>query len=133
MISAIVPLLVEASIRPLVAAVAIWAGLRLLGVGNVLVQKVAWGLVLLAALAMPLLPRSQAMPAWVGLKLPAVRLPALELPAPSRWMQEQAARPQLTAAAPPIAVAEPDVAKRLVDFEAAMRASWDDGCPTSRF
>ena len=108
MISAIVPLLVEASIRPLVAAVAIWAGLRLLGVGNVLVQKVAWGLVLLAALAMPLLPRSQAMPAWVGLKLPAVRLPALELPAPSRWMQEQAARPQLTAAAPPIAVAEPD-------------------------
>jgi hypothetical protein len=32
-----------------------------------------------------------------------------------------------------VAVAEPDVAKRLVDFEAAMRASWDDGCPTSRF
>ncbi len=108
MISALVPLLVEASIRALVAAVAVWAGLRLLGVGNVLVQKVAWGLVLLAALAMPLLPRSQATPAWVGLKLPAVRLPALELPAPSTWMQRQAAKPQLTASAPPVALTEPD-------------------------
>ena len=108
MISALVPLLVEASIRALVAAVAVWAGLRLLGVGNVLVQKVAWGLVLLAALAMPLVPRGQAMPARVGLKLPAVRLPALELPVPSKWMQEQTARPQLTAPAPPVAAAEPD-------------------------
>jgi beta-lactamase regulating signal transducer with metallopeptidase domain len=77
-------------------------------VGNVLVQKVAWGLVLLAALAMPLVPRGQAMPARVGLKLPAVRLPALELPVPSKWMQEQTARPQLTAPAPPVAAAEPD-------------------------
>jgi beta-lactamase regulating signal transducer with metallopeptidase domain len=108
MISALVPLLVEASIRALVAAVAVWSGLRLLGVGNVLVQKVAWGLVLLAALAMPLVPRGQAMPARVGLKLPAVRLPALELPVPSKWMQEQTARPQLTAPAPPVAAAEPD-------------------------
>ena len=107
MISALVPLLVEASIRALVAAVAVWSGLRLLGVGNVLVQKVAWGLVLLAALAMPLVPRGQAMPARVGLKLPAVRLPALELPVPSKWMQEQTARPQLTAPAPPVAAAEP--------------------------
>ena len=62
MISALVPLLLEASLRALVAAVAVWAGLRLLGVGNVLVQKAAWGLVLLAALAMPLLPRCQATP-----------------------------------------------------------------------
>jgi hypothetical protein len=32
-----------------------------------------------------------------------------------------------------VAAADPDVAKRLVSFEAALGASRDDGCPTSRF
>ena len=94
--SALVPLLLEASLRALVAAVAVWAGLRLLGVGNVLVQKVAWGLVLVAALAMPLLPRWQAMPDWF----------ALRLPAQSAQSQSQTARPEPAA---PVAVAEPEV------------------------
>jgi len=48
------------------------------------------------------------MPARVGLKLPAVRLPALELPVPSKWMQEQTARPAVDGSAPPVAAAEPD-------------------------
>ena len=56
MISALVALILEAALRALLAAVAVWAGLRLLGVGNVLVQKAAWGLVLVAALAMPPMP-----------------------------------------------------------------------------
>ena len=93
--SALVPLLLEASLRALVAAVAVWAGLRLLGVGNVLVQKVAWGLVLVAALAMPLLPRGQAMPAWVSLRLPAQ----------SAQSQNQIAPPEATA---PVALAGPE-------------------------
>jgi hypothetical protein len=32
-----------------------------------------------------------------------------------------------------VAALEPDVAKSLVDFETALRASRDAGCPTSRF
>ncbi len=98
MISDLVPLLVEASLRALVAALAVWAGLRLLGVGNVLVQKAAWGLVLIAALALPLLPRWQSMPAWVELKLPV-----LGLSAPSARTDGQTASPQLTATAAPVA------------------------------
>ena len=35
-------------------------------------------------------------------------MPALELPAPSTWTQRQAAKPQLTASAPPVALTEPD-------------------------
>ena len=61
----------EAALRALLAAIAVWAGLRLLRVGNVLVQKAAWGLVLVAALAMPLAPN------WLA-------IPALRRPAPAR-------------------------------------------------
>jgi hypothetical protein len=32
-----------------------------------------------------------------------------------------------------VAAADPEVAKKLVDFEAALGASRADGCPTSRF
>jgi hypothetical protein len=32
-----------------------------------------------------------------------------------------------------VATVEPDVAKRLEDFDSALRASRDAGCPTSRF
>ena len=72
MISAIVPVLLEAALRALFAAIAVWVGLRLLRVGNVLVQKSAWGLVLVAALAMPLMPHWQGVPASAALKLPAL-------------------------------------------------------------
>jgi hypothetical protein len=39
MISALVALILEAALRALLAAVAVWAGLRLLGVGNVRSRK----------------------------------------------------------------------------------------------
>src|SRR3569833_4722321 len=47
--------LLEAALRSVLLALAVWAGLRLFGVKNVLAQKAAWGLVLVSALGMPLL------------------------------------------------------------------------------
>ena len=48
-------LLLEAALRSVLLAMAVWAGLRLFSVKNVLAQKAAWGLVLVSALGMPLL------------------------------------------------------------------------------
>lgn len=48
-------LLLEAALRSVLLALAVWAGLRVFGVRNVLAQKAAWGLVLVSALGMPLL------------------------------------------------------------------------------
>jgi len=48
-------LLLEAALRSVLLALAVWAGLRIFGVKNVLAQKAAWGLVLVSALGMPLL------------------------------------------------------------------------------
>jgi hypothetical protein len=45
----------EAALRSLLMALAVWAGLRTFRVRNVVAQKAAWGLVLAAALIMPLL------------------------------------------------------------------------------
>jgi hypothetical protein len=47
--------LIEAALRSVLVAVAVWAGLRLFRVSNVLAQKAAWGLVLASSLFMPLL------------------------------------------------------------------------------
>jgi beta-lactamase regulating signal transducer with metallopeptidase domain len=70
MISDTVPVLLEAAARALFAALVLWAGLRLLRVRNVPVQKTAWGLVLALALAMPLLMR-MPLPAWARIPVPA--------------------------------------------------------------
>lgn len=48
-------LLLEAALRSVLLALAVWAGLRVFRVKNVFAQKAAWGLVLVSALAMPLL------------------------------------------------------------------------------
>src|SRR4051794_7704384 len=48
-------LLLEAALRSVLLALAVWAGLRIFGVRNVLAQKAAWGLVLVSALGMPIL------------------------------------------------------------------------------
>jgi len=47
--------LLEAALRSVLLALAVWAGLRIFGVKNVLAQKAAWGLVLVSALGMPML------------------------------------------------------------------------------
>jgi beta-lactamase regulating signal transducer with metallopeptidase domain len=69
-----VPLVLEAALRALAAAVVLWAAMRLLRVENVLAQKAAWGLVLAAALAMPLLMRAPLLPEWAAVRIPAVLL-----------------------------------------------------------
>lgn len=70
MIASLAPVMLAAALRALAAALAVWTGLRLLRVSNVLAQKTAWGLVLVAALAMPLVPGGQWVPAWAALRLP---------------------------------------------------------------
>src|SRR5581483_12329055 len=59
------PTLIEAALRSLILALAVWAGLRIFRVRNVVAQKVAWGLVLAAATFMPILAP------WLGRVLPA--------------------------------------------------------------
>lgn len=72
------PLFLEAALRGLLAASVVWAGLRALRVANVVVLKAAWGIVLIAAVALPFAPKWLGMPAWTALRLPA--FPTLSLP-----------------------------------------------------
>jgi hypothetical protein len=68
-------LLLEAALRSAILALAVWIGLRVFNVRNVPAQKAAWGLVLVAALTMPLLlPMAShwnVLPANVKVQLPA--------------------------------------------------------------
>jgi beta-lactamase regulating signal transducer with metallopeptidase domain len=50
-----IPTMIEAALRSLLLALAVWTGLRVFRVRNVLAQKSAWGLVLASALLMPIL------------------------------------------------------------------------------
>jgi hypothetical protein len=50
-----IPIFIEAALRSLLVGLAVAAGLRIFRVRNVLAQKAAWGLVLISALAMPML------------------------------------------------------------------------------
>ena len=70
MIPSQLTVLIEATVRALIAALAVWGVMRLLRIRNVLAQKAAWGLLLIAALAMPLLMRWQSVPTWAAVNLP---------------------------------------------------------------
>jgi beta-lactamase regulating signal transducer with metallopeptidase domain len=105
------PLLIEAALRALLVGLVVWAGLRLLRVGNVLAQKAVWALVLAAAVAMPLLMRWHGIPAFTLLRVPVPALhpaaqtaPAAQLarfsastselsssPLPGDWVESQPA------------------------------------------
>jgi len=67
--------LVDAALRSLLVAMAVWAGLQAFRVRNIMAQKAAWGLVLVAAVVMPLLlpvvARWQFVPAKARVVLPA--------------------------------------------------------------
>ena len=100
MIPAYVSVLIEAALRSMLAWMAVWAGLRLLRVSNVLAQKAAWGLVLVAALAMPALMRWNWLPESVAVKLPTPywgwtfdRLPAATPVREARLAQSSQAAP----------------------------------------
>ena len=66
------PLLIEAALRALLAALAVWMGLRALRVANVVVLKAAWAIVLVAAIALPFAPKWFGTPSWTALNLPAM-------------------------------------------------------------
>ncbi len=72
MTTSLYPLILEAALRALIAATAVWAGLRIMRVANVLVLKTAWALVLIAAMALPLAPSWLALPTWATLRLPVL-------------------------------------------------------------
>jgi hypothetical protein len=69
-----IPVLIEAGLRAMLVALTVWAGLRCLRVSNVLAQKAAWGLVLAAAVSMPLAMRWQCLPASMSFRVPAAWL-----------------------------------------------------------
>ena len=83
MIAALVPLILQAALQALFAAAAVWFGLRVLRVANVLVQKAAWGLVLVAALALPVAPHWQPLPTWATFRLPVSALDPLPTSTPA--------------------------------------------------
>ena len=83
-------LLVEAAFRSVLLALAVWIGLRIFGVRNVLAQKAAWGLVLAGALVMPMVlpvaahaPAALVIPAKVVRALAALRSSIPEVDHPS--------------------------------------------------
>ncbi len=96
--TALYPLMLEAALRALLAAAAVWTGLRLLRVANVVVLKAAWALVLAASLALPLAPGWLSASAWAALRLPA--MPAFSVPQQSAASANAnlKAQPQVTAA-----------------------------------
>ncbi len=57
--------LADAAVRALLVAGIVWAGLRLVGMRNVVAQKAAWGLVLAGALLMPFAASLAARSAWL--------------------------------------------------------------------
>src|SRR5579863_8904565 len=57
--------LADAALRALLVAAIVWAGLRLLGMRNVIAQKAAWGLVLAGAILMPFAASWAARSAWL--------------------------------------------------------------------
>jgi beta-lactamase regulating signal transducer with metallopeptidase domain len=77
-----IPVLIEAALRSIPVGLVVAVGLRVFRIHNVVAQKAAWGLVLIAALAMPwLLPtvgRWQLLPESANIVLPAHPMTLLE-------------------------------------------------------
>jgi beta-lactamase regulating signal transducer with metallopeptidase domain len=128
MIATLVPLMLQAALRALFAAIAVWAGLRLLGVRNVIVQKSAWGLVLVAALTMPLMPHWQGLPA-----LAALRLPGLPLSTAAQSIAEPRALPALPAPVPASTASRTEILPREVPVRAQSHARESTAGSEDRF
>src|ERR1700733_7254405 len=77
-----ISILIEAALRSLLVGLVVAIGLRVFLVRNVPAQKAAWGLVLLAAFAMPLLrpitARWHILPAGANILMPAHPMTLLE-------------------------------------------------------
>ena len=120
------PSLLDAALRSLLVAGAVWAGLRLLRAHNVVAQKAAWGLVLAGALLMPVAAPWAARLPW----LPAKAM--LVLPA-HPWLQTLTSTrpPQVNVAQMPPSIAPPaDTAHNLSPAAAPLRHSRDIAPPS---
>ncbi|MGB7548666.1 MAG: M56 family metallopeptidase, partial [Terracidiphilus sp.] len=126
--------IVEAALRSLVAAAAVGAGLHLLRVRNVLAQKAAWGMVLAAALAMPLL--LSAVAHWPVARFvvhadPMTLLEELQAHIRTRSTARPAAAPATQAVAGPVAVEpalkpQPAAAPKVEPRESTLEQPGDD-------
>ncbi len=98
--------MVEAAFRSMLLALAVAAGLRILRVRNVLAQKLAWMLVLAAAIAMPLVQplasKWQLLPATAAINLPDH--PLSRLAAAISSLGERPATPAVVHRAEPVRV-----------------------------
>jgi len=111
-----IPSLIEAALRSVLVAIAVWAGLRLFRVSNVLAQKAAWGLVLGAAIFMPMLlpvaARLSILPSRAAIVLPPDPETLLgklrEQMRPGPVPQQSVPQP-LASTAPSLAVSSPAV------------------------
>ena len=109
--------LLESAVRSLLLAAAVWMGLKVFRVRNVLAQKAAWGLVLASALAMPaLLPMAAR---WQWQPRGALVVPAKILDGWKAWLG--AGKP---GAAPQAVEPDPEpAAKTKIDGMVARRSS----------
>jgi beta-lactamase regulating signal transducer with metallopeptidase domain len=84
-----IPTMIEAALRSLLLALAVWAGLRACRVRNVLAQKACWGSVLAASLLMPFIVRCsaqwQVLPANATISLPMSFHTAIPAPEPLQF------------------------------------------------
>jgi len=98
--------MLEAALRSLILALAVWSGLRVFRVRNVVAQKAAWGLVLATALLMPFLAPQLArlLPAETSLRLPLGTAipPAQVVPAHLARVQFERAEPDPVQPATPV-------------------------------
>ncbi len=130
-------LLVEAAIRSVLLALAVWIGLRIFSVRNVLAQKAAWGLVLASALLMPMvLPMAARLPATVVIPAEMLRViagwkpSAATAPAPA---EVRATDVRMTAAslAEGKQIAHAAIRAERIEPENATRYSADNSADTS--
>jgi beta-lactamase regulating signal transducer with metallopeptidase domain len=118
-----ISLFIEATLRSLLVALAVAVGLRMLRVRNVPAQKAAWGLVLVSALAMPLLLPISAqwylLPAEFNIILPAHPMTLLE----ELQARMQAKSGSGDTSAPRTALASPNDPQKIQEFPTSEQAA----------
>ncbi len=96
-------LFLEAALRSLMMAAAVWGSLRLLRVTNVFAQKIAWTLVLIASTAMPFLGRWQGASNHRVVTVPVTYLnapAATQVPIARETVSPQVGQPRALTLAP---------------------------------
>ena len=118
--------LVDAALRSLLLAAAVWGGLRVFRVRNVAAGKIAWAMVLSAAILMPLLvpiaARWQLLPAKAQVVLPASPMTLLEELRATLESRRAIGRPAAKVVQPAPQVEEPQI-KATVSAAAGETAS----------